>query len=108
MKLPNSIRTGLFAIGLTFVCGSSGARAADVKTYQVTGPIVEATDASITVMKGKEKWQIARDKDTKVSGGDLKVGAKVTIEYTMAAKTVEVKGDGKADKAAKADKAPAK
>jgi len=106
MKLPNSVRAGLFAIGLTLVCGSSAARAADGKTYQVTGPVVEVTDASITVMKGKEKWQIARDKDTKVSGGDLKVGSKVTIEYTMAAKTVEVKGEAKADKgAAKADKA---
>jgi hypothetical protein len=81
------------------------ASAAD-KAYQVTGPVLEVTDKSITVEKGKEKWQIARDKDTKVTG-DLKLGAKVTIEYRMTATTVDVKPDAKADKAAKADK-PAK
>ena len=40
--------------------------AAAPKTYQVTGPVVEVTPDTITVMKGKEKWEIARDKDTKV------------------------------------------
>jgi uncharacterized protein YxeA len=68
--------------------------AAGPKTYQVTGPVLELTDDSITVQKGKEKWQIARDKDTKVKG-DLKVGAKVTIEYTMKAAAVEMKGEPK-------------
>ena len=68
--------------------------AAGPKTYQVTGPVLEVTDDSITVQKGKEKWQIARDKDTKVKG-DLKIGAKVTIEYTMKAAAVEVKGEPK-------------
>jgi hypothetical protein len=83
---------------------SSMASAAAEKSYQVTGPVLEVTDTSITVEKGKEKWQIARDKGTKVTG-DLKVGAKVTVEYRMTATTVEVKGDAKAGKAAdKADK----
>ena len=68
--------------------------AAGPKTYQVTGPVLEMMDDSITVQKGKEKWQIARDKDTKVKG-ELKVGAKVTIEYTMKAAAVEVKGESK-------------
>jgi hypothetical protein len=62
--------------------------------YQVTGPVVEVTDTKIVVMKGKEKWEIARTPDTKVTG-ELKVGAKVTIEYSMTAKTVEVKADKK-------------
>ena len=90
------------------VLAPSASWAAD-KTYQVTGPVLEVTDKSITVEKGKEKWQIARDKDTKVTG-EPKLGAKVTIEYRMTATTIEVKGDAKADaKAAKADKAaPAK
>ncbi len=60
-------------------------------TYQVTGPVLEVKDDSITVQKGKEKWVIARDKGTKVSG-DLKVGSKVTIQYTMTATSIEVKG----------------
>jgi hypothetical protein len=61
-------------------------------TYQVTGPVLAVTDNSVTVQKGKEKWEIARDKDTKISG-DLKVGSKVTVYYTMKATSVEVKGD---------------
>ena len=60
------------------------------KTYQVTGPVLEVSDSKIVVEKGKEKWEIDRTADTKVTG-DLKVGSKVTIEYTMTAKTVEVK-----------------
>jgi hypothetical protein len=60
--------------------------------YQVTGPVLELTDTKIVVQKGKEKWEIARTPETKVSG-DLKVGAKVTIEYSMAAKTVDVKAE---------------
>ena len=68
------------------------------KTYQVTGPVLEVNDSMIAVQKGKERWEIARDSSTKVTG-DLKVGAKVTITYTMSATEAEVK----ADKAAKTD-----
>jgi RNase P/RNase MRP subunit p29 len=60
------------------------------KTYQVTGPVLDVTDTMIVVQKGKEKWEIARDGNTKVTG-DLQKGAKVTVEYTMAATSVEVK-----------------
>jgi len=72
---------------------STAAMAAPVvKTYQVTGPILELTDAKIVVQKGTEKWEIARTADTKAKG-ELKVGAKVTIEYTMSATSVTVKAD---------------
>ncbi len=64
------------------------------KTYQVTGPVLEVKDDIIVVQKGKEKWEIARNAETKVKG-DLKVGAKVTIEYRMTAASVEAKEDGK-------------
>jgi hypothetical protein len=67
---------------------------AGTTAYQVTGPVLEVKDNSITVQKGKEKWEIARDKDTKITG-DLKVGAKVTIYYTMKATSVEVKAEKK-------------
>ena len=60
--------------------------------YQVTGPVLEVTDTKIVVQKGKEKWELARTPETKVTG-DLKVGSKVTIEYSMTAKSVEVKGE---------------
>ena len=65
--------------------------------YQVTGPIVELTDAKIVVMKGKDKWELARNADTKVTG-ELKVGAKVTIQYSMTAQTIEAKDDKAKDK----------
>jgi hypothetical protein len=58
--------------------------------YQVTGPVLEVREDAIVVQKGNEKWEIARDKATSISG-DLKVGAKVTIYYTMQASKVEVK-----------------
>ena len=73
----------------TFVASFAFAGSA---TYQVTGPVLAVKDDSITVQKGKEKWEIARDKDTKISG-DLKVGSKVTVYYTMKATSVEVKGE---------------
>jgi opacity protein-like surface antigen len=89
------------------------AAAAAVKTYQVTGPVLEVNDTSIVVQKGKDRWEIARDKDSNVSG-DLKVGSKVTIEYRMTATKVEVKENKKAEAketkkpaAAKEDKKPA-
>lgn len=64
--------------------------AAGPKTYQVTGPVLEIKKDVIVVQKGKEKWEILKTADTKVKG-DLKVGAKVTIEYTMSATAIEVK-----------------
>jgi hypothetical protein len=64
--------------------------AAGPKTYQVTGPVLAITGNVITVQKGTEKWEIALDPSTKTTG-DLKVGAKVTIQYQMTATTIAVK-----------------
>ncbi len=74
----------LFVASLAFAAGP--------KTYQVTGPVLELKPDLIVVQKGKERWEISRGADTKVTG-DLKVGSKVTIEYRMNAATVEVKGE---------------
>lgn len=84
--------------------GASLVFAAGPKTYQVTGPVIEIKDDVITVQKGKEKWEIAKDAATKVTG-DLKVGSKVTIEYTMKATTVEVKDAGKKAEPARSEPA---
>jgi len=73
-----------------FLLMSFMALAAAPKTYQVTGPILDIKGDVITVQKGAEKWEIAVDKSTKTTG-DLKVGNKVTIEYTMKATTITVK-----------------
>lgn len=85
----------------------SSAAFAGAKTYQVTGPVLEVTDSMITVQKGKDRWEIDRNSDTKVNGGDMKVGDKITINYTMTAKDVEVKAAkaAKAEKGAKKEKA---
>jgi hypothetical protein len=92
----------LSAVAVGTLAFSNLALAAGPNTYQVTGPVLEATDSMIAVQKGKDRWEIARDSNTKVTG-DLKVGAKVTITYTMTATGVEVKA-GKEGKAAPAKK----
>jgi hypothetical protein len=46
----------------------------------------------IAVQKGKDRWEIARDPKTKMNG-DVKVGTKVTIVYTMTATEVDAKAD---------------
>jgi hypothetical protein len=78
------------ALALVLVALAAPAWAAQPKTYQVTGPVLEVTADLIVVQKGSDKWEIARTADTKVTG-DLKKGEKVTIEYRMTAATVEVK-----------------
>ena len=75
---------------------SSAAWAAGTKDYQVTGPILEVNDSMIAVQKGKDRWEIARDANTKASG-EMKVGDKVTVHYTMTATNIEVKA-GKEEK----------
>jgi hypothetical protein len=98
IKLPLSL---LAAASLAL---SSAAFAAGAKTYQVTGPVLEVTDSMIVIEKGakKERWEINRDANTKVTG-DVKVGEKVTVTYTMTATEAEVKaGKGKKKEAAAA------
>jgi hypothetical protein len=84
IKLPLSL---LAAASLAL---SSAAFAAGAKTYEVTGPVLEVNDSMIAVQKGKDRWEINRDANTKVTG-DLKVGEKAKITYTMSATEVEVK-----------------
>jgi hypothetical protein len=80
---------------VAFLFLTSAAIAASPKDYQVTGPVLDVTDDVITVQKDKEKWEIGRTKDTKVTG-ELKKGSRVTIYYKMTATKVESKADSKA------------
>ena len=80
----------------------TGLRAADAKSYQVTGPVLEVTPAYVVIQKGDEKWQVACDAATL---GGAKVGDKVTIQYTVVAKMVEVKTDKGEKSEKKMDKA---
>ncbi len=90
----------ILILGVALSLAASNALAAEAKSYQVTGPILEVTDSYVVVQKGDEKWQIACDAKTR---GAAKVGDKVTIQYQMTAKSVEVK-PAKADKSDKEKK----
>jgi uncharacterized protein YxeA len=82
-------------VAVAFVASASLALAKD---YQVTGPVVDVTNDQITVKKGTENWEIARDKDTKATG-EIKKGDRVTIKYKMTATSIESKSTAKpADK----------
>ena len=81
---------------------SATALAAEPKTYQVTGPVLEVSDDTITVQKGSEKWEIAKGSAEGVA--DVKKGDKVTITYRMTASKVEVKPAAGAKKGAKSEK----
>lgn len=80
-------------IASLFVAGSAFAG----KGYQVTGPVLEVGKDSITVQKGKEKWQLATNPTTKGLGG-VKAGDKVTVYYSMTAEEIENKGAEKPKK----------
>jgi len=47
---------------------SSAAFAAGAKTYEATGPVLEVNDSMIAIQKGKDRWEINRDANTKVTG----------------------------------------
>ena len=83
-----TMRMLLVATGLLIITASA---MAGPKEYQVTGPVLDVTADTITVEKGKDKWEIGRGADTKMPG-DVKKGDKVTIMYRMTATSVEVKG----------------
>ncbi len=100
-----SIARTLAGLTLGLALAAGPLFAAPPKTYQVTGPVLAVTDDTVTVQKGTEKWEIAKDATTKVTG-ELKVGAKVTIEYRMTATTIEVKPAAAAKPAAKSTKKP--
>jgi hypothetical protein len=86
MKINTAVSL-LAAAGLLL---SNAAFAAGGKDYQVTGPVLEVSDSMIAVQKGKDRWEIARDANTKASG-EVKVGDKVTVHYTMTATSIEAK-----------------
>ena len=90
MKKLSVVVAAVLLLAASLVVAQTAPKVA--KNYQVTGPIVELTETMIVVQKDKDKWEVARNKDTKVTG-DLKVGEKVTIMYQMIAASIEVKAE---------------
>jgi|SRR6476659_4909604 hypothetical protein len=102
------MKTAFSLLAAASLALSSATFAAGVKDYQVTGPIAELNDTMIVIEKGakKERFEIARDANTKASG-EMKVGDKVTVHYTMTATNIEVKaGKGKKKEGASPATAP--
>ena len=58
-----------------FDAAALGSAAANPRAYRVTGLVLEVNDSMIAMQKGKDRWEIGRNLNTKVTG-DLKVGAK--------------------------------
>ena len=77
-------------VALTMFVSVSSFGADKLKKYQVTGKVLGFSDDMITIEKGDDKWELARNKDTKIEG-KLAIGEKVTIEYIMVAEKVEKK-----------------
>ncbi len=61
------------------------------KSYQVTGPVVDVTETTITIDKKGEKFEIEKSAMTKTAG-EIKKGDKATVYYSMTATEVEAKG----------------
>jgi hypothetical protein len=97
------IQGALLGASMAVVGLTTTAFAGDVRTYQVTGPVVSVSDTAITVKKGQDNWEIAKGADTKTTG-DVKAGDKVTVMYRMTAASIE----GKAAAAKPAAAKPAK
>jgi len=76
-------------LALGFVLSATAyAKAPD--SYQVTGQVVSVDTDVIVVMKGKERFEIARDPADKT---EIKVGDKITIKYKMTETSIEKKDD---------------
>lgn len=84
----------LMGAAMALALFSTPSFAAGAKQYQVTGEVTDVSNDQITVTKGKEKFELNRDADTKAPA-ELKKGDRVTVMYTMTAKSVEAKTAGK-------------
>jgi hypothetical protein len=84
MKMNTAL--SLIAAANFIFCGV--AFAAGGKTYEVTGTVLETTPTKIVVQKGAERWEVDLDPQTKIKG-EVKIGAKVTITYTMSAAKID-------------------
>src|SRR6266540_476256 len=81
-------RTIAAAIFLSLSILSTSVLAKGPDSYQVTGQVVEVTPDVIVVMKGKARFEIARDPADKT---EVKVGDKITIKYKMTETSIEKK-----------------
>jgi len=84
-------------LALAIALFATSALAASPDAYQVTGTVKENSADTIVVMKGSERFEIARGGDTTA----VNVGDKVTVHYKMTATKIEVKSAAKPAKSSK-------
>ena len=84
-------------LALVLALAAAPAFASSPDSYQVTGVVKDVNADTITVMKGKERFEIARGGDTTA----VKAGDKVTIHYKMTQTSIEVKTAAKSSAPAK-------
>jgi hypothetical protein len=88
------MKRALIVVGVILIVAAFAFARPPKADYQWTGTVLEADNDHLVVEKGKEKWEFAYDKETKVTG-TLKAGSKVTVKYLMKATNIEVKEEAK-------------
>ncbi len=84
----------LIVIGVILIVSALAFARPPKSDYQWTGTVLEVENDHMVVEKGKDKWEFALDKDTKMTGSP-KVGSKVTVKYLMKATSIEAKEEAK-------------
>ncbi|MDH4134781.1 MAG: hypothetical protein OEV31_08310 [Gammaproteobacteria bacterium] len=64
------------------------------RPIRITGQVIDVREDAIVVQKGKEKWEIARHPAAAIKG-DLKKGARVTVDFRAIAAGIEVRDEKK-------------
>lgn len=76
------------AIILSFAFTVLAQAAMAAKSYQVTGTVKSVTGSTITVVKGKENFEIELGGQ---KADSIKAGDKITVKYSMTATEIEKK-----------------
>ena len=79
------IKTVLAMIAMASLALSSLAFAAGGKTFTASGKLTKVTSAEFTIRTPVQDLIVARDANTKVSGGDLHKGQSATVLYVNVA-----------------------
>ena len=82
---------GLIAVASFALCQQHAFAA--TKTYQVTGKVLEINDKMIVVQKGDERWELARESSTKLTGV-VKVALKPAAGWLARYRKTDIITDG--------------
>lgn len=63
-----------------------------IRPIRITGQVADVRDDVVVIQKGKERWEVARHPGTRIKG-ELRKGARVTVDFRAVAATIEVRDD---------------